>query len=179
MKRPANLMLEGLPKGFTTSSMQLRSGKKWNVTITAPKGAEVERFPVELKLDYPVTKETRAVADVVPVDNMMQAFYYTHYIQAAELALDIVPASPYRLSVDVDLEEAVTFTLRDEAIPIKVKIDRDPGFADPVELVLGNKNKLFALEPISIMPTENEKTIYLKIDAADFEKFRNRKTPPF
>ena len=178
MKRPANLMLEGLPKGFTTSSMQLRSGKKWNVTITAPKGAEVERFPVELKLDYPVTKETRAVADVVPVDNMMQAFYYTHYIQAAELALDIVPASPYRLTVDVDTEE-IRFAATDGVIPIKVKIDRDPGFNDPVDLIMGIKHRLFTLEPVSLLPTEKEKIIYLKINAQDFERFKNRKTPPF
>jgi hypothetical protein len=178
MKRPANLMLEGLPKGFTTSNMQLRSGKKWNVTITAPKGAEVERFPVELKLDYPVSKETRAVADVVPVDNMMQAFYYTHYIQAAELALDIVPASPYRLTVDVDTEE-IRFAATDGVIPIKVKIDRDPGFNDPVDLIMGIKHRLFTLEPVSLLPTEKEKIIYLKINAQDFERFKNRKTPPF
>ena len=150
---------------------------KWNVSITAPKGAAVERFPVELKLSYPTSKETTAKAKVSPVDNMMQAFYYTHYIQAAELALDIVQASPYRLTVDLDGDE-IEFSARDEAIPVKIKIDRDPGFTDPVELVLGNKNKLFELDPISILPTENEKTIYLRINAANFEKFRTRKVPP-
>ena len=108
---------------------------------------------------------------------MMQAFYYTHYIQAAELALDIVQASPYRLTVDLDGDE-IEFSARDEAIPVKIKIDRDPGFTDPVELVLGNKNKLFELDPISILPTENEKTIYLRINAANFEKFRTRKVLP-
>ena len=178
LKRPANLIVEGLPRGYTTSSLQLRSGRKWNVSITAPKGAAVERFPVELKLSYPTSKETSAKANVVPVDNMMQAFYYTHYIQAAELALDVVQASPYRLTVDLDGDE-IAFSARDEAIPIKIKIDRDPGFTDPVELVLGNKNKLFDLEPISILPTENEKTIYLKINAADFEKHLKRKTLPY
>ena len=177
LKRPASLVFEGLPRGYTTSSLELRSGKKWNVSITAPKGAAVERFPVELKLSYPTSKETTAKAKVSPVDNMMQAFYYTHYIQAAELALDIVQASPYRLTVDLDGDE-IEFSARDEAIPVKIKIDRDPGFTDPVELVLGNKNKLFELDPISILPTENEKTIYLRINAANFEKFRTRKVLP-
>ena len=95
VKRPANLVVENLPKGFTTSTLQLRASKKWNVSITAPKDAEQHRFPIEVKLEYPAAG-TRQTADVVPVDNMMQAFYYTHHIQASELALDVVKPSPYR-----------------------------------------------------------------------------------
>ncbi|MBQ2394437.1 MAG: hypothetical protein II307_01585, partial [Alistipes sp.] len=98
LKRPANLVIKGLPKGFTTSSLKIRSGKVWNVSITAPKGAAVERFPIEVKVEYP-DNDGRAQADALPVDNMMQAFYYTHHIPAAELAVDVAEASPFRLSL--------------------------------------------------------------------------------
>jgi hypothetical protein len=45
-------------------------------------------------------------------------------------------------------------------------------------LVLGNKSKLFALDPVSIMPEEREKTIYITINKAMLERFRGRKNPP-
>lgn len=177
VKRPASLSVQGLPKGFTTSSLKLRSGRKWDVSITSPKGAEVKRFPIEVKMNYQGT-DGREQADVVPVDKMMQAFYYTHHIQAAELALDVAEASPYRMSVDFDINEEVRFTLQDTEIPIKVKIDKDPGFSDPVELALGNKNRLFTLDPVTIQPEENEKTVYIKLNEMVLEKLKSRKGQP-
>jgi hypothetical protein len=177
VKRPANLIVKGLPKGFTTSSLRLRSGRRWDVSITSPKGAEVKRFPIEVKLDYPGAEGTER-ADVLPVDNMMQAFYYTHHIPAAELALDVAEPSPYRMSVALDLNEPVTFTLNDSVIPIKVLIDKNADFDEPVELMLGKKMSMFSLEPISILPSESEKTIYIKLNEAQMEKLKGRKGRP-
>ena len=178
LRQPANLVIDGLPRGFTTSALRLRAGRRWNVSITAPKDAELKRFPIEVKMDYP-SPGGRARADVVPVDKMMQAFYYTHYIQSAELAVDIAKPSPYRMSLAFDIEQEVTFTAQESVIPVKVLIERDPGFTDPVELLLGNKNKLFALEPISILPEENEKTIYIKVNEKGLERFKNKKNPTY
>lgn len=177
LKRPANLSVHGLPKGFTTSSLKLRGGRKWDVSITSPKGAEVKRFPIEVKMHYPGV-DGREQADVVPVDKMMQAFYYTHHIQAAELALDVAEASPYRMSVEFDINEEVPFTMQDTEIALKVKVDKDPGFSDPIELLLGNKNRLFSLEPTVIQPEENEKTIYIKLNEQAKEKLKSRKGNP-
>lgn len=177
LKRPANLEIKGLPKGYTTSCMKLRTGRKWDVSITSPKGASVERFPIEVKMEYP-GPDGREKANVVPVDKMMQAFYYTHHIQAAELALDVTEPSPYRMSIDVDLEKEIEFSLDDTEILLKIKIDKDPDFKDPVELMLGNKNRIFELAPISIMPEETEKTISIKLDPTAMERFRKRKNRP-
>lgn len=177
LKRPANLIIKGLPKGFTTSSLKIRGGKSWNVSITSPKGAEVTRFPIEVKVDYP-GQEGRAQADALPADNMMQAFYYTHHIQAAELAVDVSEASPFRLSLDFDVEKDIPISLHDEVIPIKILIDRNKGFDEPVELAMGYRSKLFTLEPISILPEEDEKTIYIKLDQTSLERFKKRKSLP-
>jgi hypothetical protein len=155
----------------------LRGGRKWDVSITAPKGAAVERFPIEVKMEYPGT-DGRAKANVVPVDKMMQAFYYTHHIQAAELALDVTEASPYRMSIDVDLEKEIIFSTSDTEIQLKIKIDKDANFTDPVELMLGNKNRIFELDPISVMPEEREKTITIKLNPAAMERFKSRKNRP-
>lgn len=175
-KRPAHLEIKGLPKGYTTSSTKLR-GRKWDVSITAPKGAEVKRFPIEVKLDYPGS-DGREQANVVPVDKMMQAFYYTHHIQAAELALDVTEPSPYRMSVDIDLEKELEFSLDDTEIKLTIKLDKDADFKDPVELMLGNKNRIFDLAPISIMPEESEKTITINLNPTALERFKKRKARP-
>lgn len=176
-KRPANLLIKGLPKGYTTSSMKLRN-RKWDVSITAPKGAEVKRFPIEVKMEYPGADGTREQTNVVPVDKMMQAFYYTHHIQAAELALDVTEPSPYRMSVAVNLEKEILFSMNDTEIPLTIKVEKDANFTDSIELVLGNKNRMFELQPISIAPDETEKTISIKLNPKAMERFKTRKWRP-
>lgn len=177
LKRPANLVVKGLPKGFTTSSLKVRGGKRWDVSVTAPKGVEVKRIPIELKMEY-TNRGVTDQAKVVPVDNMLQAFYYTHHIPAAEFAIDVAPPSPYRLSVDFDVNEEQIFSLDTDVIPIKIIVDKDADFTDPIELMLGRKNPLFSLDPISIMPDEKEKTIYIKVDQTRAAKLKSRKGRP-
>ena len=178
VKRPTDLKVKGLPAGFTTSNLR-HHGRFWYVSITAPKSAEVKRFPIELKLEYPSSDgSSREVVDVLPVDDMMQAFYYTHHIQAAELALDVAEPSPFRLSLDLDLEKEVLFDAQDEAIPVKIYIDRNPGFNEPIELLLGRKLPIFNLDPISIQPEESEKIVYIRINQSAIAKFKKWKNPP-
>ena len=57
-------------------------------------------------------------------------------------------------------------------------VDKDPNFTDPIELMLGKKMGMFTLDPISILPEETEKTIYIKINETALEKLRNRKGRP-
>ena len=176
IKRPAELRINGLPSGYTTSRLQIR-GNVWDVSITAPKGAEVKRFPIEVKVEYP-GPDGRERAEALPVDKMMQAFYYTHHIQAAELAVDVVEPAPFRLSLAFDINEDVTFSLDDNTLPIKVLIDRNPGFNEVVDLALGRKNGIFSLDPISIQPEETEKTLYIKLNEEALAKQRGKKGNP-
>jgi hypothetical protein len=177
VKRPVRLAINGLPKGFVTNNLELGSTKSWDFSITAPKGAELERIPIELKLYYP-SKDGEEQTKVLPADNMMQAFYYVHHIQAAELSLEVTEASPYRLSVAMNPDRGISFTFADEVIPVKVIIDRDPGFNEQIDLELGKKNRLFSLEPVTIMPDEKEKTIYIKLDQKVIASYKGKKFLP-
>ena len=138
LRRPARLIISGLPKGFTTSSLNIGTGKAWDVSVTAPKGAEQRRFPLDLKLEY-TTKEGKDYSKVLPADNMMQAFYYVHHIQAAELSVEIGKPSPYRMSLDMNIEKDIPVSFTDEVIPVKVLIDKDPDFKEEIALELGKK----------------------------------------
>ena len=177
VRRPVRLAINGLPKGFVTSNLELGSTKSWDFSITAPKGAELERIPIELKLYYP-SKDGEEQTKVLPADNMMQAFYYVHHIQAAELSLEVTEASPYRLSVGINPDRGISFTFADEVIPVKVIIDRDHGFNEQVDLELGKKNRLFSLDPISIMPEETEKIIYIKLNQDILATYKGKKYHP-
>lgn len=178
LRRPAKLIINGLPRGFTTSSLKLRNGRRWDVSITTPKGTPVKRFPIELKMEYTVRKGVRDQVDVLPVDKMMQAFYYTHHIPASELAVDVTEPSPYRMSLDFDIKKEIPLYLTDETIPIKVFIDKDANFKDNIELSLGKKNKMFSLEPISVLPEEREKSINIKLNPTMLERLKSKKSRP-
>ena len=175
-KRPAHLEISGLPKGFTTSNLK-HFGKAWEFSITAPKGAEEKRFPIEIKFDYP-SDNGREQTDVLPVDNMMQAFYYTHHIPAAELTIEVAKASPYRLSLDFDPNEILHVSAKDSLLPVKILVDRDPGFTENIDLVLGKKHGMFSLEPISILPNENEKLIYIQLNGELMQSHIKKKNFP-
>ena len=177
LRRPARLSLEGLPKGFTTSSLEIGTGKGWDVSITSPIGTDIKRIPVELKLYY-TSKEGEGQIEVLPADNMMQAFYYVHHIQAAELSLEVTEAAPYRLSLAMNPDRGVSFSASDEVIPVKIMVDRDRDFNEPIALELGKKNKIFSLDPITIMPEEKEKTIYIKLNTASLKIPKGKKFSP-
>ena len=177
VKRPIRLVIEGLPKGFTTSNLEFGSTKSWDFSVTAPKGAELDKIPIELKLYYP-SKGGEEQTKVLPADNMMQAFYYIHHIQAAEVSLEVTEASPYRLSLGMNLDRGISFTFTDEVIPVKVLIDRDHGFNEPIDLEIGKKNRLFSLDPVSIMPDEKEKTIYIKLNQEVMKSYKGKKSLP-
>ena len=130
-------------------------------------------------MEYPAGKGERERANVLPVDKMMQAFYYEHHIPAAELAIDVIEPSPYRMSLTIDLEQEIEFSLNDETIPLKIVVDKNADFNEPIELQIGKKNPVFSLEPITIQPNETEKTIYLKLNHEVLNKrFKGKKNKP-
>ncbi len=177
-KQAADLSIKGLPKGFTTSRTTGISGKGWDVSVTAPEGAVQKKFPIELTLNYLAKNGVIEEIDVLPVDNMMQAFYYIHHIQAAELSMEVAEPSPYRISLASDPTKDIMISHNDEEIPVRIKIDRKPGFTEEIELVLGKKNRMFTLDPVSILPDQTEKTIYIKLSKDALSKYRGKKYKP-
>lgn len=111
-------------------------------------GTKTGLFPIELKLKYP-SKDGNGYSDVLPVDNMMQAFYYTHHIQAAELSVEVSEPSPYSMGLSMNDEEEVYISLTDTVIPVKISLRKDVNFKDTLGLELGKKSKIFTLDPVS------------------------------
>ncbi len=177
-----DLEIQGLPRDFITSSMEVR-GNKWEVSVTAPENAK------EKKLDLKVlaynknagANKTNDVRQAVAADNMMQAFYYTHHISAVGFVAEITNEAPFSLhfssEIERNLQRPIQVSGTDNVVELKVEIRRKVGFTDPVKLELNRKNKQITLEPAVFNAGETEKTIRIKFDLKDAAKFKNHRRP--
>jgi hypothetical protein len=82
------------------------------------------------------------------------------------------------MSLDMNIEKDIPVSFTDEVIPVKVLIDKDPDFNEEIALELGKKTRFLTLEPVSILPEETQKTIYLKINTSALERFKGKKYVP-
>ncbi len=164
------ITVDGLPEGSRLSyTIPGRYPKIWEVSVSVPKDTKVGRFPLTVKVHTaPRRGEEEKVIEIGAYDNMMQAFYYTHYIPAEAFTLEVIPEIPYsvHLSADVerDLSKPICFNPADSVLPVKVRVERQEGFDDELDLALGRNNKFVTLQPVKMLKGESEKTIYIKLD---------------
>lgn len=177
-----NVELHGLPKGFKTSSLELR-GNKWEISITAPKNAKLQKNDLKV-LVYKKAKNMNDIDEThqaIAAENMMQAFYYTHHIPVVNLIAEVVEEAPFSLhfssDIERNLETPIVILSNDTIVAIKILINRKDGFKDKVTLQLGRKNKQIILDPVEILPDEKEKTIYVKLDIPKTANFKGLVRP--
>lgn len=118
----------------------------------------------------------------IAADNMMQAFYYIHHIPAAGFTAELAEPAPFVLhlssSIERHPEQSIMIHQTDSVIPIQLKIVRKEGFNEPVEILLNKKLKQLTVDPVSFLPGETEKTIYLKLNS-DVTKQQRKFRAPF
>lgn len=173
------ISIKGLPKGYKLSSLSTNPGtKNWDISVTAPEDAEEKQLTLEVMATATLKrKEVETVTQkAIAADNMMQAFYYTHHIPAAGFIVDVTEPAPFSLhlatSSERELQQAILVNPTDSIIPIKLKINRKQGFTETVELALNKKLKQITQDPVSFLPGETEKTVYLKINPETRKTFR-------
>jgi len=171
--------IKGLPKDFLVSSLHTQAGtKSWDISITAPQNAKEEQLLLEVQTQAHI-KGNEELADMQSAgaaDNMMQAFYYTHHIPAANFVADISPASPFSIHLSKEIEsqlsKAIPVSVNDTVVPMKIYIDRQEGFTETVELNLNKKSKQINMEPVTLQSNDTEKLVYLKINKEGLNKFK-------
>lgn len=174
--------IKGLPKDFLVSSLHTQAGTKfWEISISAPQNAKEEKLLLEVQTQARIrgNEELTDMQSAGAADNMMQAFYYTHHIPAADFVADISPASPFSIHLSKEIEsklsKAIPVMVNDTIIPLKIFIDREEGFSESVELNLSKKSKQITMESVTFEPNEFEKEVLIKISGealAKFKKFR-------
>ncbi len=171
------IRVSGLPEGYRVGGVTTtRRPKFWKVSISAPKGAKQEIFPIVVEA-LGQSKSGEMVVEARAVDNMTQAFYYIHNIPAVEFTAEVVEQIPYSVhfesAVEEDLEKPIVFSREATTIPLKIIVDREEGFDDELELELGMVNKRVTLEPVKMLRGESEKVINVKLDRKSLDKIKS------
>lgn len=176
-----DLELKGLPKGFLTSSMEIR-GNKWEVSVTAPENAKEQSIDLRVIARNSGSKNNLPESqEAVAADNMMQAFYYTHHIPAVEFMAEVTKASPFSLhfspETERNLHKPIVVSPTDSILALKLIIHRKEGFNETVALQLSRRNKQIMLDPVEFKPGETEKEIRIKLDLKEFRKNAGMRRP--
>lgn len=179
---PLDLEITGLPRGFLTSNHEVY-GNKWEMSVTAPENAKEQKTELKVLVHSKTAgaAATGVERQAVAADNMMQAFYYTHYIPAVGFEAEVTKEAPFSLHFDQDIErnpdKPILISANDSVVELMLKIHRKAGFNEPVKLELNRKNKQITLEPAVFYAGETEKKIRIKLDLKDAAKFKNMRRP--
>ncbi len=170
------LSIDGLPEGFATSSLEVQPyARSVEVSITAPKGAALGTMPVDVKLTTkPKAGEAPIETLARPADDMTQAFYYVHHIASEAFEVEVVPALPYTIHFDKDIEsnptKPIMFNRADSVLRFKMHLEREAGFDDEVELFLTKKSPFMVLSPAKFLTGESEIEVELKVNTERLAK---------
>lgn len=141
--------IQGLPDGYMVNGGNFAKGKKTLVSVTAPADAK----PCVLNPVVTGRAENddgEIVRRAVPVESMMQAFYYTHLMPMEEFRMEVVPEQLLKVSV-VSVDGNV----------IKVHLDRRPGFNSPVTVML--KSSVSQVKAEAVVVPEGECDAVLEV----------------
>ena len=141
-----DMKVKGLPSGFEVAGCSIPKGsKKTIVSVTAPSGADTCVLNPDV-VGYASSKNgDEIVRHGVPVESMMQAFYYTHLMPMEEFRMEVVPEQPLKVNV-VSVEGNV----------IKVRLERKPGFNSPVTVMLKSSVPQVKAEAVVVPEGESE-----------------------
>ncbi len=167
--------IKGLPAGCRVSNLKTTQNmKSMEVSITAPEKANTGKYDLQVSAETKNRKNEQSVKQTaVPADNMTQAFFYEHHIQASAFVAEITQEAPFTIHFEKDiennLENPLTFSSNDSIVQLKVLVKRKAGFNETIELALNRKSKQIVLDPVKVFPNENEKVLNLKINLNDIK----------
>lgn len=133
---PIELDFKGLPNGYQTSHSTIGKGEsRLTLTVTAPTDATTGKLNLEVRGRASAAKGGETVErTAMPVEGMMQAFYYTHLVPTDEFRVEVTERQPFTLTVDVP-EQPLRF-VAGETIKVRVKAVKTDGFNEPITLML-------------------------------------------
>lgn len=144
-----DLSLRNLPDGFTASGTTIAEDENETIlSITSPNDVPLgSYFP---SLYGRATIGDRAVTRrVMPVEDVMQAFYYHHMMPTEEMALSIVPPGPFKLIPVLPPEGFIRFGGGRTAF-LKLRVERTESAKGSVKVALYNPPKGVRMSQASI-----------------------------
>lgn len=166
---PIDLRLEGIPAGYKVAGARIEKGmNRTIVTVTAPKKATPRTFHPEL-----IGRAKAAGKEIerpgLPAEEMMQAFYYKHMMPVGDFRMEVGEALPFTLTAEVPSGSPLRLS-REMAVPIRVRIHRNPGYDQPVTVMLRTSGSGARAEAIVVPGDQEEATLEVTLKAKPAEK---------
>ncbi len=161
-KDDVTVSIEGLPEGFKVSHNVLQKGDtRLRMTVTAPKKAEEK--PLDLKVIGTATSDNGATVKrtALPAEEMTQAFYIPHLIPTQSFNVNVSPAQPFSITAYTDNGKPLQLE-RDTTVALRVRIEREPGYDQPIQLMLSIPPQGIRMTPVAVPAGATEATVYVE-----------------
>ena len=159
---PIDLHLEGIPAGYKVAGGSIRNGLTRTImTVTAPKNAEPKTYhPTLVGRAKAAGKEIERTG--LPAEEMMQAFYYKHMMPVGDFRMEVGEALPLTLTTDVPSRGPLRLS-RETAVPIRVRIHRNPGYNQPVTVMLRTSGSGVRAEAVVVPGDQSEAVLEVTV----------------
>lgn len=154
------LDLKDVPPGFSLNGGRIRPGRdNIRLTLTAPPRAFQQPFAIQLEGSANIDGHI-VTRNVVPAEDMMQAFFYRHIVPAEQLLTAVINTRPRRLffeGVGADIVEIPA----DQTAYVWVRLPRNP-MMQGIQLELSEPPAGISIQDVNSTP--GEVTFRLKAD---------------
>ena len=161
---PIDLQLEGLPAGYKVAGNRIEKGMtRTIVTVTAPRNAALQTLHPTL-VGQAKAAGKRIERTGHPAESMMQAFYYTHMMPVGDFRMEVGDAQPFTLSAEVPAKGPLRVS-REQSLPLKVRLHRNPGYDQPVTVMLKTSGSGCKAEAVVVPGDQSEAVLELTVGA--------------
>lgn len=155
------LSVENLPEGFEAAGTLIPEGADQTIlTLSAPADAPLEVFTPRIVGTAEVGGNTVA-RQAIPVEDVMQAFYYHHLLPTDEFLLTVLEPGPFKLVPQVP-EGYVRFASGRTAF-VTVQVKRDEGVKGPVRLALQDPPKGISMRAVNVPAGESQAELQIRL----------------
>jgi hypothetical protein len=144
-----DLKLNGLPSKYSHSNSVIKKGQnQLRITITAPTDAKIGTLNLKIS-GKSENKNSQVERLAEPVEEKMQAFFYTHLLPTADFLTTVVAPLPFSISHSIPVD-SVLFMEKETSFSFKVKVNRDGNFKLPIQIILDNPPKGIRMKPVTV-----------------------------
>ena len=157
------LAMKDMPEALAISGVIPANEDKVHLTMTASKDVALGRMTPQLEAVATIDGKTFR-HDVVPADEMMQAFLYRHLVPAQELIVAV--AKPARVSLKADLPAGKSLKIpAGGTVELLITGNRRAGGARQFKLALADAPEGIAVEDVAIEAGNTGAVLVVRADA--------------
>ncbi|GAB6166744.1 hypothetical protein JCM19992_27440 [Thermostilla marina] len=152
--------VDDLPPGFTAGGAVIGEGEDQTIlSITAPADAPLKPFTPKIVGMAEIAGKP-VVRTALPAEDVMQAFYYHHFLPTDEMLVSVLEPGPFKLIPEMP-EGYIRFASGRTAF-LKVKIEKEKTVTAPIRLMLQDPPKGVTMRLVTVPPNQDEAELEIR-----------------